>query len=52
MPARLPCIALLVKVSSEFDHNLGGYLQQTIEKRSKVVFSDPMKTFEIWKLGN
>ena len=52
MPARLPCIGLLVKVSNKFDWNLGGYLQQTIHKRPKIVLSDAMKTFEIWKLGD
>ena len=38
MLATLPCIALLVKVSNEFDHNSGAYLQQAVEKQSKIVF--------------
>ena len=52
MPTKLPCIALLVKLSIEFDQNLGVYLQQTVHKWPKIVLSDAIKTFDIWKFGN
>ena len=51
MPATLPCIALLVKVSNEFDQHLGVYLQQTVHKRPKIVLSDAMKTLKFENLG-
>ena len=52
MPDALPCIAWLVKISNEFDHISGGYVQRTTRKQPTMVLSAGTKTFEIWKLGN
>ena len=52
MADALRCIAILVKISKEFDHISVGYVQKTTQKQPKTVLSTGMKTCEISKLEN
>ena len=48
----LCCIALLVKISNEFDLMSVGYIPKTDQKQPKIVLSAGMKTFKISKFVN
>ena len=52
MADALHCIAVLVKISNNFDHISVGYVQKNPRKQTKTVLYAGMKTFEISGLEN
>ena len=48
----LLCVVSLVKISNQFDHISGSYIQKSNQKQPKLVLPAGKKTFEIWKLEN